>query len=239
MMESDIEDSSRRPSSGGQRSGRRSGRGKEWILAAAAGVVAEHGADRTRFTDVSQACGVPVSTLQYYFGNREDLLVAIFRHECARELADVAAAVASDDDPWEQIVRLVRVGVADGDRSVRTWHTWVEFWRASLRDAELREEAHGVYRRWRESVREVVANGVASGRFGSDVDAAIVSYQLTAIIDGIGIPVALADPGLPAGAEVATGLVIDAIARLLQIEPEQPEGAPDVLEDPSPRYGRR
>jgi AcrR family transcriptional regulator len=216
IMTQSTDDPSRTPSPGGRRTGRRAGRSKDEILATAAGVVAEHGADGTRFTDVSQACGVPVSTLQYYFGNREDLLVAIFRHECAREVAAMADAVASDDDPWQQIVRLVRVGVADGDRSVRTWRTWVEFWRASLRDAELRDEAHEVYRRWREIVQEVVAKGVASGRFKSDVDAALISYQLTAIIDGIGIPVALADPGLPAGSEVATGLVIDAVARLLQ-----------------------
>lgn len=174
-----------------------------------------------RFTDVSRACGVPVSTLQYYFGNREDLLVATFRHECARELAAIADAIKASDDPWGQLVHLVRVGVADGDRSVRTWRTWVEFWRAALRDNELREEAHGVYRRWRDLVQQVVCSGVASGRFRADLDPEVISYQVTALVDGIGIPVALADPGLPAGPEAATGLVTDAVARLLGLSAGQ------------------
>lgn len=225
IMDDVAEDASRSLSAGARRWARRSGRGKADILATAASVVAERGADGTRFADVSQACGVPVSTLQYYFGNREDLLIAIFRHECARELAAMADAVASDDDPWEQIVRLIRVGVADGDRSVRTWRTWVEFWRAALRDDELREDAHGVYRRWREIVQEVIAKGVASGRFGADLDPKTISYQLTALVDGIGIPVALADPGLPAGSEAATGLVTDAVARLLGLSPAGHERA--------------
>lgn len=210
-----------RPSTGSsevRRRGRRSSRGREKILAAAAVIVARRGAENTRFTDVSQASGVPVSSLQYYFGNREDLLVATFRHECARETTAMAEAVAGVDDPWEQLSRLVRVGVADGDRSMTTWHTWVEFWRAALRDDELREEAHAVYRRWREIVAQVVSRGMTSGRFRSDLDVAALGYQVTALVDGIGIPVALADPDLATGPEAATGLVLDAAARLLGVD---------------------
>lgn len=216
-MTTEIAEGAARLGPDARRRVRRAGRGRAEILAAAARVVAERGAEATRFIDVSQASGVPVSTLQYYFGNRDDLLIAIFRYECAREVAGMVDAVAATDDPWEQMIRLVRVGLADGDRSMSTWRTWVEFWRAALRDTELRDEAHAVYRRWREIVEEVVTRGVASGRFGADVDAVATSYQITAVIDGIGIPVALADPGLPAESTRATDLVVDAIARLLKL----------------------
>jgi AcrR family transcriptional regulator len=190
------------------------------ILAAAAGVVAQRGADATRFADVSLASGVPVSTLQYYFGNREDLLVATFRHVCTQELAALGEALRASSDPWEQLCQLVRVGVADGERSVPTWRTWVEFWRAAMRDVELREEAHGVYRHWRELVERVVRAGVTSGRFASDLDATVVAFQITALVDGIAIPVALADPALARAPGTVTEMVIAAVARLVGIPAE-------------------
>ena len=69
----------------------RAGRRKLPVLEAACRVIAERGAEATRFTDVAAASGVPVSTLQYYFGSREDLLVAAFRHASANELAALEA----------------------------------------------------------------------------------------------------------------------------------------------------
>jgi AcrR family transcriptional regulator len=217
MSTGTVQDELAGTASDDRRRGRRSGRGKDGILAAAVGVVAERGADGTRFVDASRASGVPVSTLQYYFGNREDLLVATFRYECARGLAAMAAAVGAVDDPWEQMVGLIREGVAQGEGAVRTWHTWVEFWRSALRDEELRSEAHAVYRRWREILQDVITRGVANGRFSPDLDPALASGQVTALIDGIGIPLALSDPGMPAGSEAAAALVVDAVARLLRL----------------------
>ena len=72
--------------SGGRGPGRRAGRRKIAVLEAACRVIAERGADATRFADVAAESGVPVSTLQYYFGSREDLLVAAFRHASGTEI---------------------------------------------------------------------------------------------------------------------------------------------------------
>ena len=73
------------------------------MLEAACRVIAERGADATRFADVAAESGVPVSTLQYYFGSREDLLVAAFRHASSTEIAALEAEVAAIDDPWDQL----------------------------------------------------------------------------------------------------------------------------------------
>lgn len=162
-----------------------------------------------------------MSTLQYYFGNREDLLLATFRHVCDRELAAMTNALGSSDDPWQQLVNLVRVGVADDERPIDTWRTWVEFWRAGLRDSELREEAHAIYRQWREFIGRVLSDGVASGRFSNTLDVEIISFQLTALVDGIGIPVALADPGFCRDRSTAVTLVTDALARLIGVQSEE------------------
>ena len=88
-----------RPAGRGQR---RAGRRKIAVLEAAGRVIAERGADATRFADVAAESGVPVSTLQYYFGSREDLLVAAFRHASAAEIAGLETEIAGLDDPWQR-----------------------------------------------------------------------------------------------------------------------------------------
>ena len=77
------------------------------MLEAACRVIADRGADATRFADVAAESGVPVSTLQYYFGSREDLLVAAFRHASGTEIAALEAEIAAMTDPWEQLERII------------------------------------------------------------------------------------------------------------------------------------
>src|ERR1700735_5014450 len=86
---------------------RRAGRRKVAVLEAAIRVIAARGAEATRFADVAAESGVPVSTLQYYFGSREDLLVAAFRHASGTEIAALEADLAGLDDPWQQLGRIV------------------------------------------------------------------------------------------------------------------------------------
>ena len=94
----------------GRGPGRRAGRRKTAVLEAACRVIADRGADATRFADVAAESGVPVSTLQYYFGSREDLLVAAFRHASGTEIAALEAEVAAMADPWEQLERIISPG---------------------------------------------------------------------------------------------------------------------------------
>jgi AcrR family transcriptional regulator len=70
-------------------------------------VIAARGAGSTRFADVAEASGVPVSTLQHCFGSREDRLVAAFRHASATELALLADEVGAASSPWQRIEIIV------------------------------------------------------------------------------------------------------------------------------------
>src|SRR5712691_6318405 len=101
-----LRESARGPDPG-RGPGRRAGRRKVAVLEAACRVIADRGADATRFADVAAESGVPVSTLQYYFGSREDLLVAAFRHASITEIAKLEAEVAGIADPWEQLERIL------------------------------------------------------------------------------------------------------------------------------------
>lgn len=196
---------------------RRAGRRRTDVLAAAGRVIAERGIESTRFSDVSAAAAVPVSTLQYFFGNREDLIIAVFRQVGAEETARLRSVLDHTDeaDPWEQLIALLRIGVADDTgAAATTWRLWVELWRWALRDEELREDALDVARQWRELVAGVIERGQRLGRFTADADPATVATQAVCLVDGIGIPAALGDPALPGS---GLDLVVDAVARLLQV----------------------
>ncbi|MEU8132092.1 TetR/AcrR family transcriptional regulator [Streptodolium elevatio] len=197
-----------------RRGGRRSGRKREDVLAHACVVIGERGADATRFADVSEVSGVPISTLQYYFGNREDLLMAAFRYAAKRDLDGVRAAVADLADPWERMQKACSfvVGFAD-EAAPYAWQLWVEAWRWAQRDPEWRAEVLADNAKWRALLAGTVADGVASGRFRADADPERVARQALAVVDGIGLPIVLEDPAVPP--EMARELLIDVLARLL------------------------
>ena len=192
--------------------GRRSARKRADVLAAACAVVAERGADATRFADVTAATGVGVSTLQYYFGSREDMLIAVFRYAAQSDFDAVAVRLRAVADPWDRLVAIAAQFTAASDSDTR-WRVWVESWRWALRDPELRTEVLDDYGRWHRLLAENIAAGVAAGRFATDVPPLDLARQALALVDGLALPVALGDPRVDGTA--AAELLLDALGRLV------------------------
>ena len=170
-------------------------RDKGEVLAAAVRVITERGADAARFTDVAQASGVPVSTLQYYFGSREDMLAAAFRHASEVELAALRPRLAALADPWARLARIVDAALADFRAAEGlTGHLWVEAWRFGMRDAEMRADVLTDYAAWRGLIADAVREGVAAGHFRTAIEPERVAVLLLALLDGLGMPLAIGDP---------------------------------------------
>jgi AcrR family transcriptional regulator len=225
-----------RPAGRGQR---RAGRRKVAVLEAAGRVIAERGADATRFADVAAESGVPVSTLQYYFGSREDLLVAAFRHASGTEIAALQADLAGLDDPWQQL-RLIVTGALRGyeggaggqdgsagqdgsigqDGSARhdgsagqpgppaSGRLWIESWHFGIRDAEMRADALRDYGAWRGLVADVVRRGTEAGTFAPRLAPEQIAVLTIALVDGVGIPLALDDPAITPDAAATDVLAV-------------------------------
>jgi AcrR family transcriptional regulator len=223
---------SARPVGRGQR---RAGRRKIAVLEAAGRVIAERGADATRFADVAAESGVPVSTLQYYFGSREDLLVAAFRHASGTEIAALEAHLAGLDDPWQKLAHVVTTalrgyqptaagagaggaaragaGGAGATGAAGSGRLWIESWHFGIRDAEMRADALRDYGAWRRLVADVVRRGTEEGRFAPRLSPQQIAVLTIALVDGVGIPLALDDPAITPNGAVAD--VLSALAGLL------------------------
>jgi AcrR family transcriptional regulator len=193
--------------------GRRAGRRKTAVLEAAGRVIAERGADATRFADVAAESGVPVSTLQYYFGSREDLLVAAFRHASNAEIAVLEADIAALGDPWDQLERIVTGALTGyGAGAPIPGRLWIESWHSGIRDPEMRADTLRDYAAWRGLVADTVRRGIQQGAFGDAHRPEMVAVLAIALVDGVGVPLALSDP------EVSVpGAIRDVLAALREL----------------------
>jgi AcrR family transcriptional regulator len=212
---SDTSASARIPAAA-RRVGRRSGRKRADVLAHVCLVVGERGADATRFADVAEASGVPVSTLQYYFGTLDDMLIAAFRHAALRDVAAARTALAPLADPWERLSTACAFALGFCEAAAPySWHLRVEAWRWAQRDPVWRAEVLADAADWRKIIAEAVAEGAAAGRFRADADPDQVALQALAMSGGIGLAAALPDPAVTA--ERAHRLLVDMLARLLGV----------------------
>ena len=174
---------------GSRRTRRAGGARRALVLDQVVAVLAERGYAGTRFIDASEASGVAVSTLQGYFGSREDMLIEALRRVTSVAVADMNEFAARfDDDPWQQLVAMVDRGMST---SVVTWRVLMEFWTAAAHDAELQKHAAALAEQYREPFIDAVRRGIESGAFTPRFETAAIVEVVVANIVGLLYPVVL------------------------------------------------
>lgn len=158
------------------------------MLDQAVAVLADRGYAGTRFIDVSEASGVAVSTLQGYFGSREDMLIEAMRRATSVAVTDMNDFAARFDDPWQQLVAMLDRGLST---NVVTWRLLMEFWTAAAHDAELQDLAADLAEQYREPFADAVRRGIESGAFTPRFDTAAIVEVVVANIVGLLYPVVL------------------------------------------------
>lgn len=174
-------------------------------------VLTERGYDRTRFTDVAKVAGVAVSTLQFYFGSRDDMLVEALHRSCAREVVRLAA-IKPDAPPWERLVALVEHSLDPAD--VDIWRMLIEFWYASMHDEELRQQSDKLQYDWSRPFADAITRGVELGDFQVDNVENMVTF-LVGILDGLMLPQVLKHGYYDV--EGVKAVVLDVLAKALGV----------------------
>lgn len=166
------------------------GRRRETALDAAVTVLVERGYEGTRFKDVAAVSGIAVSTLQVYFGSREDMLVEALLRSTASEVEAMersAGQVAGGS--WERLSALVDYGL---NTPVRAWRMLMEFWGAAAHDDELRRHSETLAARYRAPFADVINAGSRAGDFVPVTDVDAIVDVLIATLDGRMVPTVLA-----------------------------------------------
>ena len=167
-------------------------RDRPLLLRATRRVAAQRGYDATRFADVAAATGVPISSLQYYFGSRDRLVREAITDGALGELERLKQHVASLTEPPEQLRAVIASMIAmDDDERREGWLVWMEFWRTAMRDPELSLASVEVLGQWRRFLASIIDEGIRTGVFGYDGTTQDAVTELMALLDGLGIPLAL------------------------------------------------
>lgn len=172
----------------GHRTRRAGGARRKAVLDAVAVVLAERGFESARFADVSAASGVAISTLQNYFGSREDMLIEAIRQSLDQEVGALETVMDAKGNPWNRLVALIDRSL---DSSESTRRMLIEFWRAGLRDEELRGYSEEVLGRYKEPFLRAVTEGRDNGTFTLAYSPDEVVDFLLAALAGTMIPRAL------------------------------------------------
>ncbi len=161
---------------------------REEILGATCEVLRERGFANTRMSDVAHRLGISPPLVVYHFGSKDALLAEAFAFASRNELDDLDAIADSPSSPVDRIDALLVAGVGPSTRA--SWAMWIDSWGEALRSPVLRRTWRQLDDRWRAVLEAVVQEGMDSGVF-SEGDAAEMAAVIAALIDGLGVQVAL------------------------------------------------
>jgi AcrR family transcriptional regulator len=184
------------------------------ILDAASEVMIFRGFGSTRYSDVAEASGVPVASLQHHFPTLAVLRREALRNKVRAELTSLADQVALITDPWERVYHILVTSISlNPARRRGGWVLWLEYYRAAAHDIQLAEDSRQVRAQWVRLIADCISEGAEAGRFRPDVTAQDAAIELHGLIDGLGI--ALATEHEDAEAAEAIRLLERAARRIL------------------------
>lgn len=171
---------------------RGTGEKRERILQAAIKVFAQNGFYATRVSEIAKAAGVADGTIYLYFENKDDVLISIFEDRMAK-LIKFLGKVVKTDEPVETRVRRVvelQLGLLEEHREL------AEVVTVNLRQSSrlLKQYAAPLFTEYLEVVAGLIAEGMKSGVFRSDLSPRVSARALFGALDGIALTWTLSDP---------------------------------------------
>jgi AcrR family transcriptional regulator len=175
--------------------------------------LAEHGVAGTTLKTIAEAAGASHGLVGHYFGAKDDLLAAAYRHLCGT-IAHAIARLARDSGP-DALARLDATVAVTFDPPVFdpvNLRAFVMFWHEALANPTLRAIKHELYDDYRATTARLFER-VAAER-GIAIDSRAASIGLLALIDGLWLELAL-DPATCTPAEakaIGRAYIVGALA---------------------------
>lgn len=153
---------------------------RQHVLGTVYELISEHGIESLSMRQVAEATGLSTGTINYHFGNKRSLLIAAF---------ESAYALPVD---WEQYrgspsaqLRRLALGYVCRWAKDRFWRFWINYLAFSTRDEKMLEHQKNRYARQERFWTRLIADGIASGEFRKDIDAAREAGRLLHLSHGL------------------------------------------------------
>jgi AcrR family transcriptional regulator len=172
---------------------------REQMLRAALEVIQERGYADSRIADVAERAGTSPALVIYYFKTKDQLLTDAIRFsEDTWYEAGTArmAAIPTAAGRLEELVAMSFLPEADAEPPT-SWVLWLDLWAQAVRHPEVASVRQKFDERWRETICSLVTGGQETGEFGP-VDPVDFAVLFSALLDGLAVQIALADPAVDA-----------------------------------------
>ncbi len=151
------------------------------IAEAAVAMIAQHGLEDVKLTQIARAAGCTTGAVTHYFGTKDDVLLAALEHVCQRLFARI-----DEGEIAPGIEALCAVLPSDAE-SLAEWKVWLAFWGRAAFVPRLAAVHHDYYAQ----IEDMLLTG-----FGVDADdARLTAAAIIAAIDGVSTRICL-EPAL-------------------------------------------
>lgn len=153
---------------------------RQHVLGTVYELISEHGIESLSMRQVAEATGLSTGTINYHFGNKRSLLIAAF---------ESAYALPEDweqyrGSPSAQLRRLVHGYICRWAKD-RFWRFWINYLAFSTRDEQMLDHQRKRYARQERFWTRLITDGMESGEFRKDIDAAYEARQLLHLSHGL------------------------------------------------------
>lgn len=149
---------------------------------------AQQGFDSVRISDIARRCSLSTPTVHYYFASKQELFAEVLRYSIKLAYDRQVAELEGISHPVRRLKRLIELQLPNGEQGRAEWSIWLQTWvKLAVGEEGMSPHTPG-YQRWGKTVRDTIAAGQASGHIVNE-DVEVLTTELTALIDGMGIKV--------------------------------------------------
>lgn len=155
---------------------------KSWWL------FADQGYETVRIADIARECAMSPAAVHYYFPAKREIFAEVLRYSVKLAFDRQVAELHTVTDPALRLKRLIELQLPAGRAGRAEWSIWLQTWGQVAVDPEGRDNHTHGYRRWRQTVLDIVTEGQRTGSMLQG-DPESLALDITSMMDGLGIKV--------------------------------------------------
>jgi AcrR family transcriptional regulator len=184
---------------------------RQEVLEATSRVIGHRGIGGATFREIASELHTSTGTLNHYFRDKDDLLLAALRH-CAQCAEERMREVVGRHRGTAAIRALLLEELPLDEQRRQEWAVWLAFWACGVVEPEYREEHRRRYVDWHAVLVAVLRAARDAGELPPDLDDGAEATRLMALVDGLGLRALLEPDTFPR--ERVEALIDDELDRL-------------------------